>query len=148
MNGNYRRNLSISGSVWALTLLLSVFTARIAEGQDSLRLANALQRAERYYDAMGPRPQPVAKWIGDDRNSNVTDVEQAFVGPELQQSGIVPARWIEQRLLPAVEARTRGRVAHSANLTEGSGSSKKTALLGEIPRSRLHRASYSVPLTL
>src|SRR5690349_24572350 len=67
MNGNYRRNLSISGSVWALTLLLSVFTARIAEGQDSLRLANALQRAERYYDAMGPRPQPVAKWIGEDR---------------------------------------------------------------------------------
>jgi len=47
--------------------MLAWVPSSTASGQDSLRLANALARAERYYDAMGPRPQPAAKWLDGDR---------------------------------------------------------------------------------
>ena len=39
----------------------------IAQGQDSPRLASALERAERFDAALGPKPQPTAKWLGGDR---------------------------------------------------------------------------------
>lgn len=64
---NDLRNLSISRPIWALIIVVSWVPAATVKGQDSLRLANALQRAERYYDAMGPKPQPAAKWLDADR---------------------------------------------------------------------------------
>src|SRR5690349_10921807 len=67
MSRNDRPNLSIPISVWALVVLVSWIPNATVRGQDSLRLASALQRADRYYDAMGPRPQPTSKWIGEDR---------------------------------------------------------------------------------
>jgi dipeptidyl aminopeptidase/acylaminoacyl peptidase len=39
----------------------------LAQGQDSPRLARLLERAERFDAVMGVRPQPAAKWRGDDR---------------------------------------------------------------------------------
>ncbi len=39
----------------------------IAQGQDPPGLARALERAEQFDAAMGPKPQPTAKWIGGDR---------------------------------------------------------------------------------
>ena len=36
----------------------------IAQGQDSLRLARALERAEKFDAAMAPQPQPTAKYAG------------------------------------------------------------------------------------
>lgn len=62
-----RRNFSISGSVWGLIVVLSWVPSATAKSQDSLRLANALKRADAFYDAMGPKPQPAAKWIDADR---------------------------------------------------------------------------------
>jgi dipeptidyl aminopeptidase/acylaminoacyl peptidase len=38
-----------------------------AQGQDSERLARALERADRFDAALGPKPQPTAKWLKDDR---------------------------------------------------------------------------------
>lgn len=38
-----------------------------AKGQDSLRLARSLERAEKFDAGMGPKLQPTAKWIGRDR---------------------------------------------------------------------------------
>lgn len=38
-----------------------------AQGQDSPQLARALERAERFDAAMGPKPQPAAKWLEGDR---------------------------------------------------------------------------------
>lgn len=67
MTPNNRRNLSIAGYAWASIVLLSWVPSSTAAAQDSARLASALQRAERYFDAMGPKPQPVAKWISPDR---------------------------------------------------------------------------------
>jgi dipeptidyl aminopeptidase/acylaminoacyl peptidase len=37
------------------------------QGQDSPRLARALERAERFDSALGPKPQPTAKWLAGDR---------------------------------------------------------------------------------
>ena len=48
-------------------LVLSLGPIATALGQDSLRLARALERADRFDAAMGPRPQPTAKWLGADR---------------------------------------------------------------------------------
>ena len=48
-------------------LLLLWAPIAIAQGQDSPRLARALERAERFDAAMGPKPQPTAKWLGADR---------------------------------------------------------------------------------
>src|SRR5687768_7646622 len=39
----------------------------IVHGQDSPGLARALERAERFDAAIGPQPQPAAKWLGGDR---------------------------------------------------------------------------------
>jgi hypothetical protein len=39
----------------------------IAQGQDSPQLARALERAERFDAALGPQPQPTAKWLAGDR---------------------------------------------------------------------------------
>jgi dipeptidyl aminopeptidase/acylaminoacyl peptidase len=49
------------------SLLLSLVPIAIAQGQDSPALARALERAERFDAAMGPKPQPTAKWLGGDR---------------------------------------------------------------------------------
>ena len=38
-----------------------------AQGQDSAQLARLLERAERFDAAMGVKPQPAAKWRGEDR---------------------------------------------------------------------------------
>ena len=38
-----------------------------AQGQDSPQFARALERAEQFYAATGPTPQPTAKWLGGDR---------------------------------------------------------------------------------
>ena len=38
-----------------------------AQGQDSPQLARALDRAEQFYVAIGPKPQPTAKWLAGDR---------------------------------------------------------------------------------
>ena len=38
-----------------------------AQGQDSPRLARTLERAEKFDAAMGPQPQPTAKWLAGDR---------------------------------------------------------------------------------
>ena len=38
-----------------------------AQGQDSPALARALERAEKFDAAMGPQPQPIAKWLAQDR---------------------------------------------------------------------------------
>lgn len=58
MSGRYSR-------VGALLLLWVPIAA--AQGQDSAPLARALERAERFDAAMGPTPQPIAKWLGGDR---------------------------------------------------------------------------------
>jgi dipeptidyl aminopeptidase/acylaminoacyl peptidase len=39
----------------------------ITQGQDPPQLARALERAEQFYVAIGPKPQPTAKWLGEDR---------------------------------------------------------------------------------
>src|SRR5688500_3526630 len=39
----------------------------IAQGQDPLPLARALERAERFDVAMAPKPQPTAKWVSGER---------------------------------------------------------------------------------
>lgn len=49
--------------VAALFLLCVPMAA--AQGQDSPQLASALERAERFDGALGPQPQPIAKWRGD-----------------------------------------------------------------------------------
>ena len=48
-------------------VLLALVPITRARGQDSRRLADALDRAESYYNAIGPSPQPIAKWIGSNR---------------------------------------------------------------------------------
>ena len=48
-------------------LLLAWVPIVSAQGQDSERLARALERAERFDAAMAPKPQPVAKWLERDR---------------------------------------------------------------------------------
>ena len=48
-------------------LLLCWVSIAGAQGQDSPRLAGLLQRAERFDLAIGPKPQPTAKWVGGDR---------------------------------------------------------------------------------
>jgi dipeptidyl aminopeptidase/acylaminoacyl peptidase len=48
-------------------LVLSLGPITTALGQDSVRLARALERADRYDAALGPKPQPAAKWLGGDR---------------------------------------------------------------------------------
>ena len=45
-------------------LLLSLGPMATASGQDSARVARALERAARFDAAMGPKPQPAAKWLG------------------------------------------------------------------------------------
>ena len=50
---------------WPLFLWCLPIT--IAQGQDSLRLARALERAERFDATMAPKPQPTAKWLSGDR---------------------------------------------------------------------------------
>lgn len=49
------------------TLLLSLGSIATASGQDVPGLARALERADRFDAAMGPKPQPVAKWLNGDR---------------------------------------------------------------------------------
>jgi dipeptidyl aminopeptidase/acylaminoacyl peptidase len=48
-------------------MFLCSVTIASAQGQDSLLLARALERAERFDLAMGQKPQPTAKWFGGDR---------------------------------------------------------------------------------
>ena len=48
-------------------LLLCCVPVASAQQQDSPALARALERAEQYYVAIGPRPLPIAKWLGADR---------------------------------------------------------------------------------
>ena len=48
-------------------LFLGWIAIASAQGQDSPALARALERAEQFYVAIGPKPQPTAKWIGGDR---------------------------------------------------------------------------------
>jgi dipeptidyl aminopeptidase/acylaminoacyl peptidase len=48
-------------------LFLLCLPIAIAQGQDSPALARALERAERFDAAMGPKPQPTAKWLEGDR---------------------------------------------------------------------------------
>jgi dipeptidyl aminopeptidase/acylaminoacyl peptidase len=48
-------------------LLLALGPVAAARGQDSTRFARALERAERFHAALGPLPQPVAKWLEGDR---------------------------------------------------------------------------------
>ena len=48
-------------------LLLSLGPMVTAEGQDSVRLARALERADRFDAGMGPKPQPSARWLSGDR---------------------------------------------------------------------------------
>jgi dipeptidyl aminopeptidase/acylaminoacyl peptidase len=48
-------------------LFLLCLPILIAQGQDSLRVARALERADRFDAAMGPKPQPIAKWLAADR---------------------------------------------------------------------------------
>jgi dipeptidyl aminopeptidase/acylaminoacyl peptidase len=50
-----------------VALLLSWVPIALAQGQDSPRLARALERADRFDAAMAPQPQPTAKWQGADR---------------------------------------------------------------------------------
>jgi len=50
----------------AAVVLLSVPVA-IAQAQDPAELARALERAEQFYVATGPNPQPTAKWLGGER---------------------------------------------------------------------------------
>jgi dipeptidyl aminopeptidase/acylaminoacyl peptidase len=53
---------------WRAGALLLVWVSiASAQGQDSPELARALDRAEQYYVAIGPKPQPTAKWLGADR---------------------------------------------------------------------------------
>lgn len=48
-------------------LFLCCVSIASAQGQDSPPLARALERAERFDAALGPQPQPTAKWLGGDR---------------------------------------------------------------------------------
>ena len=53
---------------WRLAVVvMSWVPIAIAKGQDSPELARALERADRFDAAIGPKPQPVAKWVGKDR---------------------------------------------------------------------------------
>jgi hypothetical protein len=44
-------------------LLLFCVPVAFAQGQDPPQLARALDRAEQFYAAIGPKPQPTAKWL-------------------------------------------------------------------------------------
>jgi dipeptidyl aminopeptidase/acylaminoacyl peptidase len=57
----FRRYLRISA------LFLGWVTIVSAQGQDSPGLARLLERAERFDLAIGPKPQPTAKWLAADR---------------------------------------------------------------------------------
>jgi dipeptidyl aminopeptidase/acylaminoacyl peptidase len=59
------RRIPRSALVAALSLALTA-VAR-AQGQDPPQLARALERADRFDAAMGPQPQPTARWLGGDR---------------------------------------------------------------------------------
>ena len=51
----------------AVTMVAGYAPIAIVQGQDSPGLARALERADRFDAAMGPKPQPTAKWLGGDR---------------------------------------------------------------------------------
>jgi dienelactone hydrolase len=48
-------------------VILSWVPIAAAQGQDSLRLTTALERAEKFFSAIGPAPQPAARWMSGDR---------------------------------------------------------------------------------
>jgi dipeptidyl aminopeptidase/acylaminoacyl peptidase len=48
-------------------LFLSWVSIAVAQGQDPVPLARALERAERFDAALGPQPQPAARWLEGDR---------------------------------------------------------------------------------
>ncbi len=50
-----------------VALFLWLVPVASAHGQDSPQLARALERAEQYYIAIGPKPAPTAKWLAGDR---------------------------------------------------------------------------------
>ena len=74
-------------------LLLSLGPLASAVGQDSPQLAGALERADRLDAAMGPKPQPAAKWLGGDRLAYSPDakapwtVVEAATGRVLESEG-------------------------------------------------------------
>jgi hypothetical protein len=63
----FPRHYSLGTSLAAGALALLWVPLVTAQGQDSPQLARALERAERFDAAMGPQPQPTAKWLGGDR---------------------------------------------------------------------------------
>ena len=48
-------------------VLASLVPVPPAQGQDTPPLAGALERAEKFFAAIGPAPQPVARWLSGDR---------------------------------------------------------------------------------
>ena len=48
-------------------LFLGLVPVAIAQGQAPPAVARALERAEQFYVAIGPKPQPAAKWLDGDR---------------------------------------------------------------------------------
>ena len=71
-------------------LLLYFFPAAFANAQDSPALARALERADRFYAALGPQPQPVARWVAADQlaysatGSSPWSIIEASTGKVLQ----------------------------------------------------------------
>jgi dipeptidyl aminopeptidase/acylaminoacyl peptidase len=64
---NVRRRLVFNRYSLGGALLVCWVPIALAQGQDSPHLARALERAEEFYVAVGPKPQPTAKWLGRDR---------------------------------------------------------------------------------
>ena len=58
------------GHFWRVGALLLSWTpvaSAQGQGQDSLGLARALERAEQFFMAVGPKPLPTARWLDGDR---------------------------------------------------------------------------------
>lgn len=59
--------VSLIGRLSRLGALILCVPIATTQGQDALRLARALERAERFDAALGPQPQPTAQWLAGDR---------------------------------------------------------------------------------
>ncbi|HEX6573943.1 MAG TPA: DPP IV N-terminal domain-containing protein [Gemmatimonadaceae bacterium] len=64
---SYRKRFKFKHVLLMAVVMLSWVPTSVAKGQDSLRLARALERAEQLYAAVAPKPQPTARWLDGDR---------------------------------------------------------------------------------